>query len=200
METLIKSFIGGLWIAIAVQVSLSAPTAIAPFIFSIGLLSILYGNYYLFTGKVGSKIEFNKIWVVLSGNFLGVIFCPFIENLTKFERLAAIVDQKNSMVVDQIFVSSLLCGFLMYFATQKANKNPILIILAVSSFIIGGFDHSVANMGYWAYSHLISYSGPQLQLKSVLVSLVGNLIGSQFLYLCERGFKSGNKMFDFIQE
>ena len=51
-----------------------------------------------------------------------------------------------------------MCGILMYIAVDiYKNKKSILgIFLAVPVFILSGFEHSIANVGYFSIANMFS--------------------------------------------
>ena len=62
------------------------------------------------------------------------------------------------------------------------DKNILVIFFCVSAFIIGKFDHSIANMFY------LGVDGYDLHdVFLILVAIVGNGVGSKILYTtCHR--------------
>lgn len=179
MEFCVKSLLGGVWIGIAAQVSLGAHPILAPFVFAIGLLAIVYGDYFLFTGKAGTDMEVVDLGFMFAINGVGAMMVPSLLGPEEQAKLAQILQTKNSLNIIELFVAGFLCGMLMYFATQLTQKNPILIIVGVSAFIIAGFEHSIANYAYFSLGlqqHIVS--NPLI----FVVPGIGNYLGAQTLY------------------
>ena len=54
----------------------------------------------------------------------------------------------------------------------------VMIILTISAFIISGYEHSVANMGYYSFSILYTPEVPITRLvMNLLIATLGNAIG-----------------------
>ena len=72
---MIKSILAGFMIALSAAIYLSVGGVIGAFMFSIGLLSILYFQYSLFTGKAGmlaeGAIRPERLVLVWLGNLIG---------------------------------------------------------------------------------------------------------------------------------
>lgn len=77
-----------------------------------------------------------------------------------------------------------MCGILMYIAVDiYKNKNSILgIFLAVPVFILSGFEHSIANIGYFSIANMFSID----VIIFILISILGNSVGALILPLLEK--------------
>lgn len=192
---LIDGILGGMMIGIGGTVFLMVDNKIVgSLLFSIGLLTILVFNLGLYTGKVGylfinKNINQNVIIILftLIGNFVGTnITVMFI----KATRLFSIILIKNTDIVStklsdtplSLFVLSVFCGLLMFIGVDsfKSNQDKNVIvsvlmpILCVSVFILCGFEHSIADMFYFALQ------GGNYIIR-LLVIIIGNAIGGNIL-------------------
>ena len=61
------------------------------------------------------------------------------------------------------------------------DKNIIVVIMCVAAFIIGKFEHSIANMFYLGIN---GYSLKDILL--ILIAIIGNAIGAKIMYTTER--------------
>lgn len=161
LEALKKSIAAGLMISIGATVYLSLENkVIGALMFSIGLFVICAFGMFLFTGKIGYVIDTkNKpncllIWL---GNLIGCAVGMTLIRIAK-PQLCAVADEMVSAKLGQNFfatvILSFFCGILMYIAVEnyKINKHgigkTIGIFLCVSTFILCGFEHSIADMCY----------------------------------------------------
>lgn len=161
LETLKKSIAAGLMIGVGATIYLSLENKIVGAImFSIGLFAICAFGMYLFTGKIGYVID-NKnnpncllIWL---GNLIGSVIGMTLIRIAK-PQLCAVADEMVSAKLNQnIFATMILaffCGILMYIAVENYRANQhgsikiIGILMCVSTFILCGFEHSIADMCY----------------------------------------------------
>lgn len=195
---LFSSIAAGMCIGIAGIVYLSQENKIiGSFLFSIGLLTILLYGFKLFTGMVGD-ITLNLInkkykyildlIIILIGNFLGTYIISIIIKLTNLSD--KLINKANNIVIDKLndtwyslLILGILCGFMMYIAVvtyKSQNIDPslscIVVIISVMVFILAGFEHSIADMFYFALSNKIIEASDEL-----LFIILGNLIGGNII-------------------
>jgi len=168
------------------------------FLFSLGLLSILIKGFPLYTGRIGYVSSWNDLWNLRTGmlpiiffNFIGIgLVCAFA-GLSRLDLSA--VNQMVETKVSQTWFSSLYlswgCGAMMYLAVNgwKKHTHPILVIMPIMFFILCGFEHCIANYGYfwmWIGEEGFSHMHERiLQLplgfcSNLLVMISGNALGS----------------------
>lgn len=161
LETLKKSIAAGLMISVGATIYLSLENkVIGALMFSIGLFVICAFEMFLFTGKIGYVID-NKnkpncllIWL---GNLMGCVIGMTLIRIAK-PQLCAVADEMVSAKLSQnifaIMILSFFCGILMYIAVENYRTNKhgsgkiVGIFLCVSTFILCGFEHSIADMCY----------------------------------------------------
>lgn len=151
--------------------------------FAFGLLTILYKGWNLYTGKVGYATRLSLVpplLVTLLGNIAGLTVGAVIYRATGVNsiRLAAICEKKLSNEWWKVLLLAIMCGVMMYLAVSlfKSTKNPLMVIMPISIFIVCGFEHSMAS-----YFFLLSYLGTNLSSKFfayIGIMIVGNAIGS----------------------
>lgn len=168
------------------------------FLFSLGLLSILLKGYPLYTGRIGYVEKWNDLWNLQKGmlpiiffNFVGIALVCSLANMSRINLSA--VDAMVATKVGQTCWSALFlswcCGVMMYLAVNgwKKTSNPILVILPIMFFILCGFEHCIANFGYfwmWIAGDGFSHFGDRfLELPAgfclnLLVMILGNALGS----------------------
>jgi len=167
-------------------------------LFSLGLLSILVKGYPLYTGRIGFIDKWSDLWNIQTG-MLSTVVCNFIGiglvcALAGFTRLdLSAVDAMAATKAGQSLFSSLFlswgCGAMMYLAVNgwRKSSNPILVIMPVMFFILCGFEHCIANYGYFwmwigeeGFSHFADRFAqlPAGFCVNLVVMVVGNALGS----------------------
>lgn len=197
MKILFKSFLAGIMIAIGGTVFLSIENkVVGASLFSIGLFGVLIYNLNLYTGKIGYLItNFNlkyvkELAITLIGNFIGACSVGFILRYTRiydniYEKALNLANIKLNDSILSIFILSIFCGLLMYFAVNGFKKQTdfgkyLVVYLGVSVFILSGFEHCIANMYYFSVADI--WSLKTLGYTGIMV--LGNSIGSFIIPLC----------------
>ncbi len=183
-----KTFDGisaGILIAIGGSVFLSCENRyVGAVLFSVALLCICMKGYSLFTGKVGfmpekhGKEEWSQLLLGLFGNVISTFICG---TLLKYaipkisEASAAICDAKLTQFIPQTLIRAFFCGILMYLAVSIYRDKQSLagIFFCVPVFILSGFEHSIANMFYFAVAGNISVKA----FVYIMICIVGNALG-----------------------
>ena len=165
-------------------------------LFSIGLFGVLIYNLKLYTGKIGYLItNFNlkyikELIITLIGNFIGACSVGFILRYTRiydkiYEKSLMLVNTKLNDNILSIFILSIFCGLLMYYAVNGFKKQTdfgkyLVVYLGVAVFILCGFEHCIANMYYFSVADI--WSLKTLGYTGIMV--LGNSIGSFIIPLC----------------
>lgn len=197
MKILFKSFLAGIMIAIGGTVFLSIENkVIGASLFSIGLFGVLIYNLNLYTGKIGYLItNFNlkyikELIITLIGNFIGACSVGFILRYTRiydniYEKSLILANTKLNDNILSIFILSIFCGLLMYYAVNGFKKQTdfgkyLVVYLGVTVFILCGFEHCIANMYYFSVADI--WSLKTLGYTGIMV--LGNSLGSFIIPLC----------------
>lgn len=173
-------------------------------VFGIALCMVIIGGVDLFTGNnfvltIGALEKRNtwfdvvKVWTVsYFGNFIGAYFCAWLLFMTGYVvgDLADYVENvtilKMSASSTELLFRGILCNVLVCLAVWcvyrvKSEVAKILLIFCcIFPFILGGFEHSIANMMLFSlammipHSEVISISGA---LHNLLPVTIGNIIG-----------------------
>ena len=175
----------GLLVAIGGTVLLSVDNRYAgAVLFTIALLAICVMDLYLFTGRIGFVAEgLNKkmpaqLVIGLLGNFIGATVtglvvryaCPGI-----IERVQASCQAKLENGILRAFLLGCFCGVLMYVAVKTYKLGNVLgILFCIPVFILAGFEHSIADMFYFALAGMmdIAYIG------FIIAVVLGNSVGA----------------------
>lgn len=192
-ETL-KGVLAGLAISLGGAVFLGCENKIAgAVLFSVALTAICYMGFSLYTGKIGflavkfGKRETTDVVCCLLGNFTGCIIFGLLlrAGMPELgEKASALCTAKLTQTAWSALVRAFFCGVLMYIAVWIfKNKNSIAgILLCVPAFILSGFEHSVADMFYFAAAGIFS---PDWLLYVALI-VAGNSIGGLIIPLTQR--------------
>jgi len=197
LKILFKSFLAGIMIAIGGTVFLSIENkVIGASLFSIGLFGVLIYNLNLYTGKIGYLItNFNlkyikELIITLIGNFIGACSVGFILRYTRiydniYKKSLILANTKLNDNILSIFILSIFCGLLMYYAVNGFKKQTdfgkyLVVYLGVAVFILCGFEHCIANMYYFSVADI--WSLKTLGYTGIMV--LGNSLGSFIIPLC----------------
>lgn len=195
---MLKGFISGIMAGILISIGGSVFLAcdvkyVGAILFSVALLCICYKGYALFTGKVGYIPESHKkedvklLIMALLGNFAATYLVGRVIGFTNssfYETAQNLCAAKLSQISLQTFVRATMCGILMYLAVSiyRDKKTVIAILFCIPVFILSGFEHSIANMFYFAVGDMYSIqTGIYL-----LIVVIGNSVGGMLLPALEK--------------
>ena len=166
---------------------------IGALMFSVALMSIIYFQLPLYTGRVGRMIRDNSYlgcFFILFFNVIGTYLSVFMYTLMSpdnRQKVLAIADQKFSRGYITLFIAAIFCNILIHIAVS--SKHSILTILCVMAFILCGFEHSIADAGY------AFVSGNWRNMLTWLIVVAGNTVGAlltfYFLHDEEGGLEDG---------
>lgn len=200
-KILLKAILAGLLIGIAGTIYLKIDNKIiGSLFFSFGLLVICCRNYYLYTGKVAylitKKYNLKEILLIILGNLIGTLLVSLIIRYTNNDLVLKVnnmLDKKLSHNYLELLLLGLFCGILMYLAVDTYNNSKsdlskiFILTLAVSIFILCGFEHSIADMFYIFLSGKISF----IIVLKLFTILIGNALGAISLCFIENKISLG---------
>jgi len=175
--------------------------------FGIGLVVIVLLGSELFTGNCFTTMipvfhgdlkiyQIFPMWIICYiGNFIGIAFLMFLfiqtgSNQEAIEAyLTTVITGKLNFDIMQLFIKGILCNFIVCVAAYEGMKlksesaKVIVMMIVVMSFVLPGFEHSIANMGtfsmgFFSLGNSISWSGLALHM---VVSTLGNIVGGSLL-------------------
>ncbi len=185
----VNGIFAGILISIGGAVYLSCDNKyVGAVLFSVALLCICYEGYSLYTGKIcyiplsHSKEEISVLLTGLLGNVLGTVICGYALSYAIVKlREAAIVSctAKLGQSPVQTLIRAIFCGILIYLAVDifKKHKTPLGILFCIPVFILSGFEHSVADMYYFAASGIVSLRA----FAFIWLVILGNTIGGMLI-------------------
>lgn len=179
-------FVAGVLISAGGAVFIGCDNKIAgAVLFSMALLCICMKGYYLFTGRVcymiddHSKTNFRTLLLCLFGNTVGCILCGYAVRYAipaSGENAAVICAAKlANQALPQTLIRGIFCGLMVYLAVSiyKQKNSSLGIIFCIPVFILSGFEHSVADIFYFAASGIVSFDA----FVFILTVIIGNSIG-----------------------
>ena len=191
LKKLASGMAAGVCITLGGAVFLAVENRIAgAVLFSVALLSICLKGYALFTGKVGfipedhGKDAVETLFLALMGNAIVTVLGGLVIRAA-MPNLGAAAEAICVSKLQQAWWSTLIrggfCGILMYLAVSiwRDSKTPLGILFCIPVFILSGFEHSIADIFYFAASGIVS-------LKAFLflwLVIAGNAFGAMVLPL-----------------
>lgn len=179
----------GICIALGGSVFLAADNrVVGAVLFSVALLCICMKGYALFTGKVGFVPEdhgrpaLQLLLAGLLGNLIGTFLCGRLLRL----GLPALSDAARTICAAKLtqapaaaLIRGVFCGILMYLAVSiwKERQSPLGILFCIPVFILSGFEHSIADMFYFAVSGIVSLKA----FVFLWLVIIGNALGAMLL-------------------
>lgn len=180
---------------------------ISSVIFSIAIILVVFIGGELFTGNnmvmalglYNRKVSFGntmKVWLYsYIGNLIGTVLLSLLfllsgcakESLTNY--FDAVISGKLDLSILQLFVRGILCNYLVCMAvfigkrmTSESGK-LIVILFIITTFVICGFEHSIANMSTFTLAGVLLNGLPvkQVILNFIFVTL-GNIVGGALLF------------------
>lgn len=157
-------------------------------LFSVALLCICLKGYSLYTGKIGfipekhDKEAFSVLLTGLLGNLIGTVAGGYLILFglpAMSETAYALCEAKLTQTFPQTLIRGFFCGILMYLAVSifRDHKKEIGILFCIPVFILSGFEHSVADMFYFAASGMISLQA----FGFIWTVILGNTLGGMLL-------------------
>lgn len=192
---MLKQTVNGIFAGILISLGGSVYLAcdnkyVGAVLFSVALLSICYQGYSLYTGKIcyipqkHSKEEISVLLTGLLGNVIATTVCGYAVAyaIPKLKEVALnscnLKLEQNAL---QTVIRGIFCGILIYIAVDiyKKFKTPVGIIFCIPVFILSGFEHSVADMFYFATSGIVSLKA----FGFIWLVILGNTIGGMLIPL-----------------
>ncbi len=163
-------------------------------LFSVALTCICCKGYSLFTGRVGylaetcTKESVSALLLGLLGNAVATLAGGFLIARAMpalGTRAAEICASKLEQGAFSCFVRGCCCGVLMYLAVSiyKEKHTLLGVLLCIPAFILSGFEHSIADMFYFAASGIASVKA----FGYIWLVILGNSVGALILPLISRG-------------
>ena len=187
LVTFVKAWLAGVCIATGCNVYLACENRyIGATLFSMGLITILLFGFNLYTGKVGYVVDnqpnyIKYLAIILCGNFIG---CLCIGIVSPSEIAQVICENKLQIPFLMVLFKAIMCGILMFIAvdTYKQHKTLLPAVFCVATFILSGYEHSIADMAYFVMGKTFTVEA----LLFIVTVIIGNTIGGIIIPLCNK--------------
>lgn len=188
LKQIVDGILAGLLIAIGGTVLLSCEDKIVgAVLFSVALLCICLLGYSLYTGKIcyiadhPTRETFSVLLLGLLGNLIGTFACG---RAIRFalpavgEKALVMCEGKLEQTFPVTLIRAFFCGVLIYLAVEiyRRGKGIVGILFCIPVFIMSGFEHSIADMYYFAASGLVSLQGTGFLFTVLLGNSLGGLL------------------------
>ncbi len=194
-RNIVNGLLAGILISIGGSVYLACESSriVGAVFFSVALLCICLKGYSLFTGKVGFMPEKHdrEAFSVLLWGLLGNAVATILLGLLLQAAIPTLADDAVSICrgkLDQAWwqtlVRGIFCGILMYLAVSiyRDKKTVVAIFFCIPTFILAGFEHSIADMFYFGAAVMINLES----IVFLLIVVLGNAIGGMLLPVLEK--------------
>ena len=190
LRKIIDGIQAGILISIGGAVFLSCDNRyIGAVLFTVALLCICMKGYSLYTGKIcyipekhGAE-EFSVLLLGLLGNTIATVLCGLLLRAAIPAIGPAAETLCTAKLTGQVFGSTLVraifCGILIYLAVAVYREKQSIagIVFCIPVFILSGFEHSIADIFYFAASGIVSLQA----FGFICTVIVGNSIGGMLL-------------------
>lgn len=136
-----------------------------------------------------------RVWgLAYAGNFLGIlVLCLLFAGSGAFQDplasyLQILVSAKLTAPWHMTLLKGVLCNFLVClgvyagFRLKSESGKIAVIVLVITTFVLAGFEHSIANMAYFTlYCLTVSAASMPAMLWNLLWATLGNLLGGGVL-------------------
>lgn len=155
-------------------------------------------NMYMAVGAYRKKVTWKQavqVWLFsYAGNLIGsLIFAGIF--LASGASKAPVTEYMNATVLGkleapalQLFLKGVLCNFMVCLSVLAAARMKseggklIVMFFIIMAFVIGGFEHSIANMGTFTIGYVLLGGLPAgLLVKSMICVTLGNIVGGAVL-------------------
>lgn len=190
----VKSISAGIMISIGGMVFLSCDNRyVGALLFSTGLISVVLFGFNLYTGRIGyvlknDRVFFTDTLLSILGNAIG---CLIGLLRSPIGNVAKTCSDKLAKPLPQVFIDAVFCGILIYVCVEiyKKHSKLIGIVFCIPTFILCGFEHSVADMFYLINARVFT----PYALLFVVIVILGNALGGLLFPLFDKLKTSAEK-------
>ena len=183
----IKSIAAGIMISIGGMVFLSCDNRyVGALLFSTGLISVVLFGFNLYTGRIGYVLKNDRIFFIdtllsILGNAVG---CLIGLLRAPIGNVAKICEDKLAKPLPQVFIDAVFCGILIFVCVEIYKKYGKLIgiVFCIPTFILCGFEHSIADMFYLFNARVFT----PYALLFVAIVILGNALGGLLFPLLDK--------------
>lgn len=199
------------------QYGFAMTKAVMGFSFSVALSIVIMWGLELFTGSVffmsmgglRKRISWRRVLYIwfytYVGNFAGALVLAFLYRgsgvgETVLQYLVKMVEIKTAPGFMELLIRGILCNILVCLAVLIAYKMKsesgklMMIFWCIYTFVILGFEHSVANMTLFSVTTLFGYTDtitPFTMFHSMFPVTLGNILGGGLFVAGSLHYMSG---------
>lgn len=167
-------------------------------LFAVALLCICIKGYSLYTGKIcymaekHDKEAFSVLLLGLLGNLVGTVVCGYAIRYAMpaiGDTAEKICTAKLTQAFPGTLIRAIFCGILIYLAVDiyKKGKGVVGIVFCIPVFILSGFEHSIADLFYFAASGIVSWEACGFIWTVILGNTIGGLLFPTLSECADRG-------------
>lgn len=184
----LKSILAGIIISIGGMVFVSSENKyVGALLFCVGLITVVVLKMNLYTGRIGYILNNDKMYFIdtllsIAGNFVGCLICGTIKS--PMGNVISITEAKLAKTLPDAFIDAIFCGILIYVCVEIFKKRNTLIgiFLCIPTFILCGFEHSVANMFYFSNAKVFTAQAAVF----ILIVILGNAVGGLLIPIIDK--------------
>lgn len=188
LQKIAQGFLAGMLISIGGAAFLACYDAnkyVGALLFTIALLCICIKSYSLYTGKIGyvlskhSKEDISVLLLGLLGNVLATTAFGYLAAwaLPSLKETALrVCEAKLGQSYPVGLARGFFCGILVYLAVDvyRKDRSVLAILIGIPAFILSGYEHSIADMFYFAASGILSLRA----FGYLWMIVIGNSLGA----------------------
>lgn len=187
----VRGILAGLMISIGGYVFLGCENrVVGALFFTVGLITITLFGFDLYTGKVGywlsqSGAERGQTLLSLPCNAIGCLLAGLARQPAG--AVLALCEARLAKAPLTLLVDGIFCGILIFICVEiyKTRGTVLGILICIPTFILCGFEHSVADIFYFANARI--FSGKAVVV--VLLVALGNAIGALLIPAARRVYQ-----------
>lgn len=187
----VRGILAGLMISIGGYVFLGCENrVVGALFFTVGLITITLFGFDLYTGKVGywlsqSGAERGQTLLSLPCNAIGCLLAGLARQPAG--AVLALCEARLAKAPLTLLVDGIFCGILIFICVEiyKTRGTVLGILICIPTFILCGFEHSVADIFYFANARI--FSGKAVVV--VLLVALGNALGALLIPAARRVYQ-----------
>ena len=187
----VRGILAGLMISIGGYVFLGCENrVVGALFFTVGLITITLFGFDLYTGKVGywlsqSGAERGQTLLSLPCNAIGCLLAGLARQPAG--AVLALCEARLAKAPLTLLVDGIFCGILIFICVEiyKTRGTVLGILICIPTFILCGFEHSVADIFYFANARI--FSGQAVVV--VLLVALGNALGALLIPAARRVYQ-----------
>lgn len=178
----VRGVLAGMMIAIGGYAFLGCENRVVGAVFfTVGLITITLFGFDLYTGKVGywlgqTGTERWQTLLSLPCNAVGCLLAGVARQ--PMGNVLALCQARLAKAPLTLLIDGIFCGILIYICVEiyKTRKTVLGILICIPTFILCGFEHSIADIFYFANARILTGQAAVVVLLVALGNAIGALI------------------------